>query len=167
MKTSKKVEKNNVQKSQKETAEVKVTTLVVIQKPMMLIGGPNVPTATEEAPQPAEFKTPPDIQERIFAGTCGQYPKSRRFAGYRLLRILEVGVQVCVVGDFQHRKKLGGNTVCLCLRLYLYVTLCLFGLLFPLGNGIGDWLQSVCDDRLYVFGGKIFGFVIPPPPLWA
>ena len=59
MKTSKKVQKNNVvQKSEKATAEVKVTALAVIQKPMMLIGGPNVPAATEEAPQPAEFKTP-------------------------------------------------------------------------------------------------------------
>ena len=51
MKTSKKVQKtNNVQKSEKETAEVKVTALAVIHKPMMLIGGQNVPTATEEAP---------------------------------------------------------------------------------------------------------------------
>lgn len=59
MKTSKKVQKtNNVQKSEKETAEVKVTALAVIQKPMMLIGGQNVPTATEEAPQQAELKAP-------------------------------------------------------------------------------------------------------------
>ncbi len=59
MKTSKKVQKtNNVQKSEKETAEVKVTALAVIHKPMMLIGGQNVPTATEEAPQQAELKAP-------------------------------------------------------------------------------------------------------------
>lgn len=57
MKTSKKVQKtNNVQKSEKETAEVKVTALAVIHKPMMLIGGQNVPT--EEAPQQAELKAP-------------------------------------------------------------------------------------------------------------
>lgn len=59
MKTSKKVQKtNNVQKSEKETAEVKVTALAVIHKPMMLIGGQNVPTATEEAPQQGELKAP-------------------------------------------------------------------------------------------------------------
>ena len=59
MKTSKKVQKtNSVQKSEKETTEVKVTALAVIHKPMMLIGGQNVPTATEEAPQQAELKAP-------------------------------------------------------------------------------------------------------------
>lgn len=59
MKTSKKVQKtNNVQKSEKETAELKVTALAVIHKPMMLIGEQNVPTATEEAPQQAELKAP-------------------------------------------------------------------------------------------------------------
>ncbi|MDC2164096.1 ParB/RepB/Spo0J family partition protein [Bacteroides thetaiotaomicron] len=58
MKTNKKVQKNNVQKSEKETAEVKVTALAVIHKPMMLIGGQNVPTATEEAAQQAELKAP-------------------------------------------------------------------------------------------------------------
>lgn len=58
MKTNKKVQKNNVQKSEKETAEVKVTALAVIHKPMMLIGGQNVPTATEEAPLQAELKAP-------------------------------------------------------------------------------------------------------------
>lgn len=58
MKTNKKVQKNNVQKSEKETAEVKVTALAVIHKPMMLIGGQNVPTATEEVPQQAELKAP-------------------------------------------------------------------------------------------------------------
>lgn len=59
MKTSKKVQKtNSVQKSEKETTEVKLTALAVIHKPMMLIGGQNVPTATEEAPQQAELKTP-------------------------------------------------------------------------------------------------------------
>lgn len=58
MKTNKKVQKNNVQKSEKETAEVKVTALAVIHKPMMLIGGQNVPTVTEEVPQQAELKAP-------------------------------------------------------------------------------------------------------------
>lgn len=58
MKTNKKVQKNNVQKSEKETAEVKVTALAVIHKPMMLIGGQNVPTATEEAAQQVELKAP-------------------------------------------------------------------------------------------------------------
>ena len=59
MKTSKKVQKtNSVQKSEKETAEVKVTALAVIHKPMMLIGGQNVPTATDVAPQQAELKAP-------------------------------------------------------------------------------------------------------------
>lgn len=59
MKTSKKVQKtNSVQKSEKETTEVKLTALAVIHKPMMLIGGQNVPTATEEAPQQAELKAP-------------------------------------------------------------------------------------------------------------
>lgn len=58
MKTNKKVQKNNVQKSEKETTEVKVTALAVIHKPMMLIGGQNMPTATEEAPQQVELKAP-------------------------------------------------------------------------------------------------------------
>lgn len=72
MKTNKKVQKNNVQKSEKETA-VKVTALAIIQKPIMLLSPQNVPTATEvtetpetatvptiteEAPQQATFKTP-------------------------------------------------------------------------------------------------------------
>ena len=72
MKTNKKVQKNNVQKSEKETA-VKVTALAIIPKPMMLLTPQNVPTATEvtetpetatvptvteEAPQQATFKTP-------------------------------------------------------------------------------------------------------------
>lgn len=72
MKTNKKVQKNNVQKSEKETA-VKVTALTIIQKPIMLLSPQNVPTATEvtetpetatvptiteEAPQQATFKTP-------------------------------------------------------------------------------------------------------------
>ena len=72
MKTNKKVQKNNVQKSEKRTA-VKVTALAIIQKPIMLLSPQNVPTATEvtetpetanvptiteEAPQQATFKTP-------------------------------------------------------------------------------------------------------------
>ena len=79
MKTNKKVQKNNVQKSEKETA-VKVTALAIIPKPMKLLTPQNVPTATEvtetpeaatavpvtatvptvteEAPQQATFKTP-------------------------------------------------------------------------------------------------------------
>ncbi|WP_330940288.1 ParB/RepB/Spo0J family partition protein [Bacteroides sp. MSB163] len=72
MKTNKKVQKNNVQKSEKETA-VKATALAIIPKPMILLSPQNVPTATEvtgtpetatvpaiteEAPQQATFKTP-------------------------------------------------------------------------------------------------------------
>ena len=72
MKTNKKVQKNNVQKSEKETA-VKVTALAIIPKPMILLSPQNVPTVTEvtetsetatvptiteEAPQQATFKTP-------------------------------------------------------------------------------------------------------------
>ena len=72
MKTNKKVQKNNVQKSEKETA-VKVTALAIFPKPMILLSPQNVPTATEvtgtpetatvpaiteEAPQQATFKTP-------------------------------------------------------------------------------------------------------------
>ena len=79
MKTNKKVQKSNVQKSEKETA-VKVTALAIIPKPMKLLTPQNVPTAievtetpeaatavpetatvptvTEEAPQQVTFKTP-------------------------------------------------------------------------------------------------------------
>lgn len=79
MKTNKKVQKNNVQKSEKETA-VKVTALAIIPKPMTLLSPQNVPTVTEvtetpeaatavpetatvpatteKTPQQAEFKTP-------------------------------------------------------------------------------------------------------------
>ena len=72
MKTNKKVQKNNVQKSEKETA-VKVTALAIIPKPIILLSPQNVPTVTEvtetpetanvptiteEAPQQATFKTP-------------------------------------------------------------------------------------------------------------
>ena len=72
MKTNKKVQKNSVQKSEKENA-VKVTALAIIPKPMILLSPQNVPTATEvtetletatvptiteEAPQQATFKTP-------------------------------------------------------------------------------------------------------------
>lgn len=54
MKTNKKVQKNNVQKSEKETA-VKVTALAIIPKPMKLLTPQNVPTATEvtETPEAA------------------------------------------------------------------------------------------------------------------
>ena len=72
MKTNKKVQKNNVQKSEKETA-VKVTALAIIPKPNMPTATEvtetpeaatavpemaTVPTVTEEAPQQAVFKTP-------------------------------------------------------------------------------------------------------------
>ena len=72
MKTNKKVQKNSVQKSEKENA-VKVTALAVIPKPIMLLTPQDVPTATEvaeapetatvptvteEAPQQVTFKTP-------------------------------------------------------------------------------------------------------------
>ena len=79
MKTNKKVQKNNVQKSEKEAA-VKVTALAIIPKPMKLLTPQDVPTATEvtetpeaatavpvtatvptvteEAPQQAMFKAP-------------------------------------------------------------------------------------------------------------
>lgn len=72
MKTNKKVQKNSVQKSEKETA-IKVTALAIIPKPMTLLTPQDVPTATEvteapetatvptvteEAPQQATFKTP-------------------------------------------------------------------------------------------------------------
>ena len=68
MKTNKKVQKNNVQKSEKETA-VKVTALAIIPKPIMRLlptatevtetpETATVPTITEEAPQQATFKTP-------------------------------------------------------------------------------------------------------------
>lgn len=79
MKTNKKVQKSNVQKSEKETA-VKVTALAIIPKPMTLLTPQDVPTATEvtetpeaatavpvtatvptvteETPQQAVFKTP-------------------------------------------------------------------------------------------------------------
>lgn len=57
MKTNKKVQKNSVQKSEKENA-VKVTALAIIPKPMTLLTPQDVPTATEAAPQQATFKTP-------------------------------------------------------------------------------------------------------------
>lgn len=57
MKTNKKVQKNSVQKSEKENA-VKVTALAIIPKPMTLLTPQDVPTATEDAPQQATFKTP-------------------------------------------------------------------------------------------------------------
>lgn len=79
MKTNKKVQKNSVQKSEKENA-VKVTALAIIPKPMTLLTQQDMPTATEvtaaseaapavpetatvptvtkEVPQQATFKTP-------------------------------------------------------------------------------------------------------------
>ena len=72
MKTNKKVQKNSVQKSEKENA-VKVTALAIIPKPIMLLTPQDVPTATEvtaslgtaavpnvteETPQQVTFKTP-------------------------------------------------------------------------------------------------------------
>ena len=68
MKTNKKVQKNNVQKSEKETA-VKVTAWAIIPKPMMLLTPQNVPTATEvtETPEAAtavpETATVPTVTE--------------------------------------------------------------------------------------------------------
>ena len=72
MKTNKKVQKNSVQKSEKENA-VKITALAIIPKPMTLLTPQDVstatevteipetatvPTVTEETPQQATFKTP-------------------------------------------------------------------------------------------------------------
>lgn len=57
MKTNKKVQKNNVQKSEKETA-AKVTALAIIPKPMMLLSPQNVPAITEETPQQTTLKAP-------------------------------------------------------------------------------------------------------------
>lgn len=68
MKTNKKVQKNNVQKSEKETA-VKVTALAIIPKPMKLLTSQNMPTATEvtETPEAAtavpEMATVPTVTE--------------------------------------------------------------------------------------------------------
>ena len=58
MKTNKKVQKNSVQKSEKETA-IKVTALAIIPKPMTLLTPQDVPTATEvtEAPETATVPT--------------------------------------------------------------------------------------------------------------
>ena len=58
MKTNKKVQKNSVQKSEKENA-VKVTALAIIPKPMTLLTPQDVPTATEvtEAPETATIPT--------------------------------------------------------------------------------------------------------------
>ena len=70
MKTNKKVQKNSVQKSEKENA-VKITALAIIPKPMTLLTPQDVstatevteipetatvPTVTEETPQQATFK---------------------------------------------------------------------------------------------------------------
>ena len=68
MKTNKKVQKNSVQKSEKETA-VKVTALAIIPKPMKLLTSQNMPTATEvtETPEAAtavpEMATVPTVTE--------------------------------------------------------------------------------------------------------
>ena len=61
MKTNKKVQKNSVQKSEKENA-VKVTALAVIPKPIMLLTPQDVPTATEVAEAP-ETATVPTVTE--------------------------------------------------------------------------------------------------------
>ena len=69
MKTNKKVQKNSVQKSEKENA-VKVTALAIIPKPMMLLTPQDVPetatvpTVTEAAPQQARV---PVILQSPFA----------------------------------------------------------------------------------------------------
>lgn len=62
MKTNKKVQKNNVQKSEKETA-VKVTALAIIPKPMILLSPQNMPTATEVTETPEETATVPTVTE--------------------------------------------------------------------------------------------------------
>ncbi|WP_418698183.1 ParB/RepB/Spo0J family partition protein [Bacteroides sp.] len=70
MKTNKKVQKNNVQKSEKETA-VKVTALAIIPKPMILLSPQDVPTATEvtETPEATtavpETATVPTVTEKV------------------------------------------------------------------------------------------------------
>ena len=61
MKTNKKVQKNSVQKSEKENA-VKVTALAVIPKPIMLLTPQDVPTATEVT-APLETATVPTVTE--------------------------------------------------------------------------------------------------------
>lgn len=62
MKTNKKVQKNSVQKSEKENA-VKVTALAVIPKPIMLLTPQDVPTATEVT-APLETATVPPLRKK-------------------------------------------------------------------------------------------------------
>ena len=62
MKTNKKVQKNNVQKSEKETT-IKVTALAIIPKPMILLSPQDVPTATEVTETP-ETATVPTVTEK-------------------------------------------------------------------------------------------------------
>ena len=70
MKTNKKVQKNSVQKSEKENA-VKVTALAIIPKPMTLLTPQDVPTATEvtaaseAAPAVPETATVPTVTEEV------------------------------------------------------------------------------------------------------
>ncbi|CDM01441.1 Chromosome (plasmid) partitioning protein ParB / Stage 0 sporulation protein J [Bacteroides xylanisolvens SD CC 2a] len=88
MKTNKKVQKNNVQKSEKETA-VKVTALAIIPKPMKLLTSQNMPTATEvtETPEAAtavpEMATVPTVTEggtaasRVQDTACNGHSRNR------------------------------------------------------------------------------------------
>lgn len=62
MKTNKKVQKNSVQKSEKENA-VKVTALAVIPKPIMLLTPQDVPTATEVT-APSKRQPFPPLQKK-------------------------------------------------------------------------------------------------------
>ena len=70
MKTNKKVQKNSVQKSEKENA-VKVTALAIIPKPMTLLTPQDMPTATEvtaaseAAPAVTETATVPTVTEEV------------------------------------------------------------------------------------------------------
>ena len=70
MKTNKKVQKNSVQKSEKENA-VKVTALAIIPKPMTLLTPQDMPTATEvtaaseAAPAVPETATVPTVTEEV------------------------------------------------------------------------------------------------------
>lgn len=70
MKTNKKVQKNSVQKSEKENA-VKVTALAIIPRPIMLLTPQDMPTATEVtavsevAPAVPETATVPTVTEEV------------------------------------------------------------------------------------------------------
>lgn len=80
MKTNKKVQKNSVQKSEKENA-VKVTALAVIPKPIMLLTPQDVPTATEVT-APLETATVPPLRKNTAAGhvqdtACNGHSRNR------------------------------------------------------------------------------------------